>query len=903
MTDDDDTDFHLWVKGRRQKLRMTQAALGRLAGYAPDTVRAVEAKRRKPSRQMVERLADALRIAPAYRERFRALGLGLPLPSLPAVALDAATPPLRYQLLRLAQPELLGRNALLSQLQQRLLAPEVRLLTLLGPPGVGKTRLAWALAFLLEHQLAAGVVWVPLAGVRSVDQLLVALAHALNLVMPPPHALRQEVLRHVQPCEVLLVLDSIEHVHAEAEHLTTFLRELLAAAPRSKILVTSQVALQLALEQVVVVPPLAVEGETEGEEPPSPAIQLFAQRAQALDPSFTLTEQNLPVVAAICRELDGLPLALELAATRCRLFALEDLLVRLDERLELLTHQGGDRERRHHSLRAALEWSVALLSPAEQAFLGVLSLFQGGFSVAAAAWVGGVEGTTLAMLEQLLNHSLLTRVASELEPRFALLESIRLFAHEHLSAEEYAQYARRHAAYYLSYVQHEAPLWGQESVSWVQAVEYEEANLYAALARSLALGDAAALAALVVNLSPYWMQQGRVAEGRYWAAAALRLGTALPPAMAAWLLVAAADLAFEQSDFAAAETLAAQVFALDATHVDAVALLRAHYRRAWIAARQSQYAQAQEQVQQGLALARSHAEPHAEAMLSGALGWFARDQGDFAGSRTAHQRSLALYRRLSDRLSVAYTLNALGWLARDQEDFNGAEQLHREALQLYQAAEHPSGVAQSYNSLGWVAGMRGVTEQAAALFAKSLALREAIGNDRACAWTHSDLGWLWREAGEGARALAHYHAALTLYQRLGDQRGCAITEISLAQVCLAQSALEQAHHHLSRACVALIELRGRRLHARLLDVAGAYAYAQGEPLVAAERLGAAEALRAAEQTLLSVSEERWLHEVHARVKAAATPGIIAAWAAGPTRSFEQLLVGIAPVYLDLSQIA
>ncbi|RRR65863.1 MAG: tetratricopeptide repeat protein [Candidatus Viridilinea halotolerans] len=915
--ENDDDDFTLWLKGRRQALHMTQAELGRVAGYAPETIRAVEAGRRKPSRQMVKRLADALHIDSAYRERFFASGLGLPLPPLPAVALDDAITPPRHRLLSLTLPELLGRADLLAQLQQRLMATEVRLLTLVGPPGVGKTRLAREVAHTLERRLATGAVWVPLAGVHSVEQLLEALAHALRLTLPPARSLRQVVLRHLQPCALLLVFDNIEQLHAEAEQLAALLSELLATAPQSKILVTSQVALQLAIEQVVVVPPLAVAAAEAAQ--PSPASHLFAQRAQAHDPSFALTAQNLPVVEAICRELDGLPLALELAATRCRLFALEDLLARLDERLELLAHQGSDRERRHHSLRAALEWSVALLTPAEQAFLGVLSLFQGGFSLAAAEQVGGAGAATLAMVEQLLNHSLLNRVAAPSTPRFALLESVRLFARERLPAAASAHYARRHAAYYLSYVQQDAPTWGQASEAWAQAVEYEAANLDAALAHSLAQHDGETLAALVVSLSPYWVQQGRVAEGRQWADAALRVAgvaavaheapgsakqhDALPPALTARLLVAAADLAYEQSDFITTERICEKVLVFDAALVSAATLIRAHYRCAWLSARQGKYAQAQAQVQQGLALAQRHAEPYGEAMLSGARGWLARDQGDFAGARTAQQRSLALYRQLGDRLSMAYTLNNLGWLARDQDDYARSEQLHREALQLYQAAEHPSGVAQSYNNLGWVAGMRGTTEQAAALFAKSLALREAIGNDRACAWTLSDLGWLWREAGDGARAASYYHAAHARYQRLGDRRGCAISELSLAQVRLAQSEREEAQRYLSSACAALVELRDRRSLARLLDVAAAYAYAQGNPLAAAERLGAAEALRAAHHTMPPASETRWLHTLEAQIAATAAPGLAAARAAGATRAFEQLLAGIAPAYLDLSHIA
>ncbi|PDW03013.1 ATP-binding protein [Candidatus Viridilinea mediisalina] len=898
--DNDIIDFGLWVKGRREALWLTQAELGRLAGYAADTIRAVEAGRRRPSQQMLEQLADALQLDPRVRERFFAWGRMKRTPVLPVADVATTMVPQQHRIPPLALPELVGRQALLTLLQQYLAVPEVRLMTLVGPPGVGKTRLARALGYGMERQLDAGAAWVALTAVASLEQMLTSMAHALQLNPAPERPLRQVLCEYLQACELLLVLDSIEPLRPAASELTALLSELLAAAPRLKLLVTSQAPLQLAIEHVVAVPPLALEADEDGL---SPALQLFAQRAQAADHHFRLTAQNVPVVTAICRELDGLPLALELAATRCRIFAPEVLLERLDQRLQLLTHQGNDRERRHHSLRAALEWSVALLSPAEQACLGALSLFQGGFSLAAAEHVGGTGPNTLTMLEQLLNHSLLTRLelpaakrrgrnhAAPIptEPRFAMLESIRLFAYEQLSTAARLRLARSHAAYYLSYVQQDAPLWRQESVTWVQKLEREEANLRAALSYSQTQRDGMTLAALVVHLSPYWTQQGQLDAGRHWAQAALALRASLPAEVTAQLLVAAADLAYQQSDYAAAQELASESFTLDQTLLPPSILIRAHYRLAWIAARQSNYPQAHAELQTALALAQSTHDTYSAAMLHGALGWMARDQGDFAGARSAQEQSLALYRQRNDRLSVAYTLNALGWIARDQGDYHAAALLHRESLQLYQAAGHTSGVALSYNNLGWAAGMRGEYEQAAALFNKSLNLREALGVERDCAWTLSDLGWLWREAGDAPQSAGYYHEALQRYQRLGNRRGSALSHLGLAQANLAMDDPAQALSHLRSACAILLDLHDRRSLARLLEVAAAHALATGNHLCAAERLGAAEGLRAALDTILPPSEERWHQHLVANLSHTNTLGIAAAWARGRRQPLADLL--------------
>lgn len=903
---DEFVDFGLWVKARRETLRLTQAELGRMVNYAAETIRAIEAGRRNPSPEMVERLADALRVEPKYRLGFRRRALGqqgaLPNPvdaESPATA-DVALP---HHLPARAFPALIGRAELIAALQQRLRTPEVRLLSLVGPPGVGKTRLAHELGLSLQGAWAHGAGWVSLAAVRSVERLSTAIAQALYLTLAPERSAQRVLIEYLRPRALLLVLDNLEQLQADGPALAQLLGELLAEAPQLTLLVTSQVALQLSLEHVITLAPLTVPVATA---PPvtlraNPAVQLFVQRACAVDDRFTLSDANLATIAAICRELDGLPLAIELAAARCRLFSPQVLLERLDQRLQFLQHQGGDRDRRHQSLRAALEWSTDLLSDTERSLLAALSVFQAGFSLAAAEAICAQvvpAASLLHAIEQLIHHSLLQRLATaEPELRFALLESIRIFADEQLAPAEHTLLQQAHAAYFLTSIQQAAPRWGQEAWPWIQAVAQEEDNLNAALLHCQRAAEANMLAELVISLAPYWIAQGLVGEGRHWAELALGSSADLPAPVAAHLLLAAADLAFQQSDFALAERHAAAALAYAEGPAATSIHVRARYRLAWVAARQAAYEHALAHLHTAIQLARAADDRHSEAMLSGALGWIARDQGDMAQARAAQHASLVLYRQLGDTLSVAYTLNALGWLARDQGALAEAEQLHRESLALYQAAGHAGGVALALNNLGWTAGMAGELQRAAVFLTESLDLRALLGDERACAWTLGDLGWLAREAGEQRRAADCYHQAWQRYQTLGDRRGMALSEINLALATAELGDLSAAQRLLATAATTLLELRDQRGIARVLEAGAALALRADQPLCAAELLGAAEALRARSGAILPPSEQRWYAALGATVQASDPEASSVAWEAGRQRPLEEVIVGIVPAYL------
>ncbi|MDX1530072.1 MAG: protein kinase, partial [Rhodothermales bacterium] len=425
----------------------------------------------------------------------------------PARASSALPAPLTSFVGREVEVERLGR-----------LLEAARLVTLTGPAGTGKTRLAVEAARRIEHGFADGAAFVPLAPVRDPALVPSALAQALGVEASGP-ALPDALADALRGCELLLVLDNFEQVTAAAPAVGA----LLGACPRLRVLATSRVPLRLSGEREAPVPPLAVP---EPEATPDPdgllahaAVRLFVERAQAVDPAFALTPENAAAVAALCARLDGLPLAIELAAARTKLFAPAALLARLGHRLDLLANRMHDRPARHHTLRQALAWSYDLLGPEEQRLYRRLGVFRGGCTIEAAEAVAGLDGAddVLDGLAALVDHSLLrTTTGADGEPRFEMLETVRTFALERLAeAGERAEAQGAHAHHVLDLAERAAPeLTGAEQGTWLDRLDAEHDNLRAALDAAEADGDTGLGLRLGTALWRFWLVRGHLAEGR-----------------------------------------------------------------------------------------------------------------------------------------------------------------------------------------------------------------------------------------------------------------------------------------------------------------------------------------------------------------------------------------------------
>jgi predicted ATPase/DNA-binding SARP family transcriptional activator len=637
----------------------------------------------------------------------------------------------------------LGRQREVSEVRVLLQDDGVRLVTLTGPGGVGKTRLALQTAAELQDGFEDGVFLVRLASLRNPALIPSAIIQALGLEESGSRPAREVLEEYLRDREILLLMDNFEHL-LEAALLPA---ELLAAAPRLRLLVTSRAVLRLSGEHEYPVPPLALPplagGRRRGVNPVAAvgdyaAVTLFVQRARAVRPGFALTDATASSVAEICQRLDGLPLAIELAAARIRVLSPQSLLAQLTDRLGLLVGGPRDLPARQQTLRDTIAWSYELLGEREQSLFRRLSIFVGGCTLASAGAVSGCDtgasGSKLDLLGgmmSLVGQSLIGREeAADGELRFTMLETIREYGRECMARTgEAGTVARQHALFFLRLAEEaEQELRGPRERMWLDRLEQELDNLRAALDWAEGAGEAELGLRLGTALGLFWDARGYFVEGEQRLASLLSLPGTRGTAIRAGALLRAGQLASRRGDLAAARTLREECFAIWEALGDRNHMARTLKVRGALAHLEGDYPTACSLVAKSLAIFRELGDRREIASTSNDLGYIFRSEGAYEAAVPLLEESLEIHRDLGDRWNTATNLVNLGQLNRCRGDYEKSRMLLEEALATGRELDNRQVIVQTTVSLAIVALRQGDLGGAAALCQESLALWREMGD-------------------------------------------------------------------------------------------------------------------------------------------------------------------------------
>ncbi len=669
-----------------------------------------------------------------------------------------------------------GRERELEVLGQLLSDPAVRLVTLTGGGGTGKTRLALQAAEPLANDFVGGIFFVPLAGLAQADLVAAEIARMLGARSDGTSGSAEAIADAVEELRgrTLAILDSFEHVTEAAP----FLGELLDASPGLSLLVTSREVLHIYGEHHYPVPPLPVP-ESGGSAPlkelaQQPAVALFVDRAQAARPSFRLDSDNAVAVTELCARLDGLPLALELAAARVRMLSPKDLVTRLARRLKVLTSGARDLPERQRTLRGTIDWSHDLLEDEEQSVFRRLAVFPGGFTLEGAEAVvdphGSLDIGITEAIDSLVDKSLVRQLDSPEEPRFSFLETMREYAVERLGgAKDEEETRRAHAAYFLVLAEEGASILANgDDPSWLATFARENLNFFAALDWLATTGNAEWALRIALALFQFWEKGELLAEG------ARRLRTLLE------LPSAASHGALQARGFFAAGVLASAVGEEERGIEMFQASLEKHrmLEDSWgtlVAlnglsiglADSGRFEEARSHQEQALALGLELGDEVSAARSLSNLGRIAMGQGEHEEARRRYREAAEIFLRLEDHLGLAWSRNHEGDVARGQGDLTGATELYEQGLVAFTELGDAWGIGSSLADLGLVRRLQGDCREAGGLFKRALRRFADVGHKRGVERVLRQLSIVAAEDGNGEVGARLAGAAAAMRKRLG----------------------------------------------------------------------------------------------------------------------------------------
>ncbi|NOK61019.1 MAG: hypothetical protein GFH27_549307n2 [Chloroflexi bacterium AL-W] len=727
---DNDPSFGQWLRHQRRQRDLTQAELAHQLGYSEATIRALEAGRRYPSRQLLYCLVKYFCLSGEEEQwlyqHINSQRQRRPVVSVPS-GFSNSTLMGHPSALPLSLTPLIGREDLLQHIQQLAQAPEMRLLTLVGPPGVGKTRVALQLAHELQPYYHDGVWWVSLTKLQHPQEVLDLLAHLFGLSVTNPATILIALQHHLQARQLLLMLDNCEHMLDIAPHMMN----LLQAVGQLTVVATSRTLLRVPGEQIVSIPPLPPPLITDSPAMilTNPAVQLFLHRANALAVSWEASTNNLTTLAAICRMLDGLPLAIELVAAHSRLYDPAALVRLLQHQLLDLPNPTRCQEVRHASLREALTWSYSLLTPPEQGVFATFGVFRGGATMEAIQTVVGDTDYTTSTYQQcvsgLLDKSFIQGQVDETGSlRLTLLETVRHYARECLVANgNLAQLQQRHVHYYLTLAEQARPaLQGPDQQVWFILLEADQPNMREALHTAFTTEAFDLAARLIVALCHFWCIRGYLSEAHQWFTRILNHLSVLAPSQRADVFCQAGIWARVCSNCTAAQNYILEYLTLCRQLDSPNNLTNALMHMGSTLFLQGHYTEARPYLLEALEMARTLQMHHSIAVGLHMLGSIALAETEHELARCLFEEALQLCQNYYFLDVEASVLTLMGEVAICQECYPKARELFQQARQSSQTHLSPLYLAYTFEGEGTAACRQGEYTVAVQCFRSSVTI-------------------------------------------------------------------------------------------------------------------------------------------------------------------------------------